>query len=222
MSCMGCCYRHEGDLEARPPKANAAKSPMNPNTRVADLKSLRKTWRNPTKRKIHPAKLYRLLTRDGLASNTPLTAPQQAAQNRLRQLFSEDSQLFRELDTVLEAAMTLDSLLFDDMLCDRIAISVRDFREKSWQWKNKLVKGRCIVPPGPVKRLLKVKIQLNRTLMVYGCSYEILGTLIHEMMHAYLVLAKGRRHGEEEVHALVEQAVRRVGVEGLRVEHVVG
>ena len=75
------------------------------------------------------------------------------------------------------------------------------------------MKGRCIAPPGPVKRVMKVRIKLNNTLMVHGTSYEILGTLIHEMLHAYLVLARSKSHGEEDVRGLAERVV---GLRGWR------
>lgn len=232
MSCMGCCYRHEGDLEVLPNGRPGGKSPA-PKTTVTkplqrkketatNLKDLRNTWKNPFQqpRKTHPAKLFPLLTKDTLSS-TPLTASQQTAQTRLRELFSGETEAFRQLDTLLQAALQLDTLLFNSALRDHIAITVEEFRATPL-WRDKLVKGRCIVPPGPLKRFHKVQIQLNNTLLVYGSREEVLGTLVHEMLHAYLGLVKGWRHREGDIMALAEGCVRRVGVEGLRVEHLTG
>ena len=82
MSCMGCCYRHEGDLEALPTGSKKARSLTSTKEKPSNPKDLQKTWKNTLRpnRKPHPARLYPLLTNNTTAFDTPLTPSQLTAQ----------------------------------------------------------------------------------------------------------------------------------------------
>jgi hypothetical protein len=116
----------------------------------------------------------------------------------------------------------LDTVLFGGYLNDRTVIEWTDLSVTSRPMLQGVSKPCSISRSG----ISKVRIRLNKALFVSGTKEEIWGTVVHEMLHAYMALTSGwssltiRHHGprfEESCQALVV----RLALYGFEVHHVV-
>jgi hypothetical protein len=112
----------------------------------------------------------------------------------------------------------LDTVLFSDLLSYRTIVE--------WAIMRRQIRG--ITSPYDFSRsgISMVHIRLNKTMSRLEAKEEIWGTVLHEMLHAYLNLTttwgalKVPHHGE-----LFESScgamMQRLGLRGLKVGHVV-
>lgn len=151
------------------------------------------------------------------ALSRPFRPEQLSARERIRKAFSSDSTSWQP-DLLIKIVPDLDLLLFDDALLGRIAVTWADLpTEKGFE-------NRGLTMMDPLL-LWKVQIQLNKSSYFHATKQEVLGTLMHEMMHAYSAVVRGhvwmrKSKAEEEVREVAEALVKRLGVEGLTVELV--
>jgi hypothetical protein len=151
------------------------------------------------------------------ALSLPPTAAQIAALTRLHTLFAlPKTQL--TFSTFSPIITDLDTVLFSDLLSPHTIV----------EWARMTRRIRGITLPYDFSRsgISMVHIRLNKTMFRLDAKEEIWGTVLHEMLHAYLDLTTGwvslrvPHHGELFERSC-EAMVRRLGLEGLEVRHVV-
>ena len=147
----------------------------------------------------------------------PLTSAQHAALARLHALFALPKQsLALELFSPIIA--DLDTVLFNDLLSPRVIVE--------WALMTRQIRGISLPYDFSRSGISMVYIRLNKLLFKRESKEEIWGTVLHEMLHAYLDLTsnwaglKVPHHGvlfERSCCAMVE----RLGLRGFEVRHVV-
>lgn len=147
----------------------------------------------------------------------PLCEEQSSARERIRKAFSSESTSWQP-DLLIKVVPDLDLLLFDGALLGRIAVAWADLPT------GKGFENRGLTMMDPLL-LWKVQIQLNRASYLYASKQQVLGTLMHELMHAYSAVARGhawfrKSKAEREVHEVAAALVNRLGVEGIEVGHL--
>jgi hypothetical protein len=114
----------------------------------------------------------------------------------------------------------LDVVLFCGCLADRIFVDWVDMPATS----RRTLQGLAL--PCGVSRISKVQIRLNKAMFKTDTKESIWGTLVHEMVHAYLALTCGwrgilMRHRGSPFEECCRAAVERLALEGLEARHVV-
>ena len=149
----------------------------------------------------------------------PMNGKQTAALFRLRMAFSARKEHL-SAEFFAPAIKDLDTVLFSGCLGDRIIVD----------WVNMPTTSRRILQgislPHGISRITKVKIRLNRVMFEGESKEDIWGTVVHEMVHAYLALTCGwrgmlMRHHGSPFEECCRAAVGRLALEGLEVRHVV-
>lgn len=148
-----------------------------------------------------------------------MNGKQTAALFRLRMAFSttkEDlsAEFFAPVIKYLNAA------LFNACLCDRILARWTDMPTTS----RRTLRGVSL--PRGISRISKIDIRLNRAMFEADSKEEIWGTVVHEMMHAYLALTSGWRgmlmkHHGSPFEECCRAAVERLALEGFEAHYVV-
>lgn len=114
----------------------------------------------------------------------------------------------------------LDTVLFDGCLGDRIFVDWIDLPATSCRTL------RGVNLPHGISRISKVKIRLSAAMLETGIKEDIWGTVLHEMIHAYLALTSGwrgmlMRHHGSPFEDCCKAAVGRLALEGLEARHIV-
>ena len=114
----------------------------------------------------------------------------------------------------------LDTVLFSGCLGERISVQWKDMPSTS----RRTLRGVSL--PCGIGRISKVKIRLNTVMFVASTKEDIWGTVVHEMVHAYLALMSGWRgilmkHRGSPFEECCKAAVGRLALEGLEAQHVV-
>jgi len=115
----------------------------------------------------------------------------------------------------------LDKALFNSSLHDKVLV---DWAELPYTSSHVL--HEVTSPYGiSIHGISRVRIRYNKAILETDTKEEIWGTIVHEMLHAYLLLTSKwsvmtmRHHGprfEESSRALV----RRLGLDGFEVRHI--
>jgi len=151
----------------------------------------------------------------------PANGKQTAALFRLRMAFATMKDDLRP-EFFAPVVRDLDMVLFDGRLSNRILIDWTEMPSTS----PRMVRG--VSSPHRISRsgIAKVRIRLNKAAFASDSKEEVWGTIVHEILHAYLDLASNwsiltvRHHGpqfEESCKALVE----RLALDGFELRHVV-
>lgn len=149
----------------------------------------------------------------------PTNGKQTAALFRLRMAFSTTKEHINP-EFFVPVIRDLDTVLFSGCLGDRILVQWRDMPSTS---RHTL---RGVSLPCGISRISKVKIRLNTVMFGESTNENIWGTVVHEMIHAYLALMSGWRgilmkHRGSVFEECCKAAVGRLALEGLEVQHVV-
>jgi hypothetical protein len=149
----------------------------------------------------------------------PMNGKQTAALFRLRMAFSTTKQHLGP-EFFAPVIKDLDTVLFNGCLGDRISVDWVDMPATS----RRILRGVSL--PCGIRRISKVKIRLNTATLETSTKEEIWGTVVHEMIHAYLALMSGwrgmlMRHRGSPFEECCKAAVGRLALEGLEVHHVV-
>jgi hypothetical protein len=152
----------------------------------------------------------------------PMNGKQTAALFRLRMAFSTTKQHLSP-ECFAPVITDLDNVLFNGCLGDRILVDWVEMPATS----RRMLRGVSL--PCGVSRISKVKIRLNTAMLEASTKEEIWGTVVHEMVHAYLALMSGWRgimmkHRGSPFEECCRAAVGRLALErleGLEVHHVV-
>jgi hypothetical protein len=155
-----------------------------------------------------------------LLQRRPVEPQQQTeARRRILNIFTEPSPPLQP-DIFIKAATDLDLLLFNGVLRGHITIT----------WKTiplshgVLVRGTCQTLFART-RFRRMRIALNKTLFHEGARWEVLGTLVHEMLHAYLAIVLGPwessryEHGARFARA-ADALVENLGVDAFTARHI--
>lgn len=147
-------------------------------------------------------------------------AQQIAALSRLRVAFSIESEHLTpgSFDAVIT---DLDTVLFSGYLSDKIVV----------KWTEMPVTSRCILRgmclPKSVDRtgISKVCIPLNKAMLRLEPKEETWGTIVHEMLHAYICLksvwsGSMPPHHEAKFERSCATLVDRLALDGFEVRHV--
>jgi hypothetical protein len=114
----------------------------------------------------------------------------------------------------------LDTVLFNGCLSDRVSVDWFDMPATS----RRTLLGVSL--PQGISKTSRVKIRLSIVMLDTGIKENIWGTLLHEMVHAYLALTSGWRgmlmkHHGSPFEDCCKAAVGRLALEGLEARHVV-
>lgn len=222
MTCFGCCYgRRVGilhpavdDDQIEPPRLvnRLSKGPEND----ASVHHIDATERHHPR--VSPAQAHEDLTSH---LQQPLTAAQSSAMSRLQSAFTPPlDQLTPSLLT--QAIPDLDTVLFNSTLTPHIKIEWANLTVKP----TRILRGITLIHDIDWRGITKVRIRLNKAMLRVDSKEEIWGTIVHEMLHAWLDTRCGwgglakPQHGsafERSCAALVE----RLGLQGVRAEHVI-
>lgn len=239
MCCIPCCWGCDGRIGNREPGDNTAIHAQAPrpttfNTKApaiisrlpsrVETKSSRSTIRSSspfqydsvipktargTISQAHAQLAYNL--------SQASTAAQAYASSTLRVLFAEPA---TEL-TILSAVPLLDTLLFDSQLFSRLTVKFSDLPLN----KHKILRGICLPRSIGAAGVTSAKISLNRAVLELESREEIWGTLVHEMLHAWLDLTAdwrgllGSHHGKAFEQSC-ELLVKKLGFCDLEARHV--
>ena len=151
------------------------------------------------------------------ALSLPPSTTQTAALTRLRTLFALPKS-HTTFSTFSQIITDLDTVLFSNF--------VSPYTIVEWARMTRRVRG--ITLPYDLSRsgISMVHIRLNKTMFRLEAKEEIWGTVLHEMLHAYLDLTTGwvslrvPHHGVDFERSC-EAMVGRLGLRGLEVRHVV-
>jgi len=147
----------------------------------------------------------------------PWTSAQISAHDTLRALYA----LPATEATILAVVPHLDTLLFGAQLSSHLTVAIANLPLN----KHKIVRGICLPRSVALAGVTAARIRLNRTMLEQESRQEIWGTLVHEMLHAWLDLTAdwrgllGSHHGkafERSCRSLVEK----LGFSGFEVRHV--
>lgn len=118
--------------------------------------------------------------------STPMTADQVSAWSRLESVIAV-AQTNTYQNQLLDSFGDLDEVLFDGTLAGRVKVMLRDMVVPA----DRIIRGQC--HPAAVGRhgVTKCEIRLNNRIMDMDDKMDVWGTLIHEMLHAYLDLHTG-------------------------------
>jgi len=151
--------------------------------------------------------------------NQPANGKQTAALFRLRVAFSTTKE---HLSPEFFAAVIgdLDTVLFGGCLSDRVSFDWKDMPATS----RDMLRGVSL--PHGVIGMSKVSIRLSIAMLAVDTKEDIWGTVVHEMVQAYLALTSGwsgvlMRHRGSAFEECCRAAVERLALEGLEVRHVV-
>ena len=149
----------------------------------------------------------------------PMNGKQTAAQFRLRMAFSVTKEHLSP-DFFTPVIRDLDTVLFSGCLSDRTLVDWKHMPNTS----RRTLFGLTL--PHGISRISKVEIRLNTVMFDASSKENIWGTVVHEMVHAYLTLTSGWRgilmkHRGSPFEVCCEAAVGRLALEGLEVRHVV-
>jgi len=150
----------------------------------------------------------------------PMNGKQTAALFRLRMAFSTAKKQHLSPEFFAPVIKDLDNVLFKGCLSDRILVDWVDMPATS----RRMLRGVSL--PYGISRILKVKIRLNTVMLEASTKEEIWGTVVHEMVHAYLALRSGwrgmlMRHRGSPFEECCKAAVGKLALDGLEVHHVV-
>lgn len=147
-------------------------------------------------------------------------ARQIAALSRLRVAFSVAKEHLNP-DSFNSVIADLDTVLFNGCLSDKMIINWAEMPATS----RCILRGICLPQGVDHSGITKVCIPLNKAMLRLEPKEEIWGTIVHEVLHAYICLESGwsgsmpPHHGasfERSCAALVE----RLALDGLEVRHV--
>jgi len=148
-----------------------------------------------------------------------MNGKQTAALFRLRMAFSTTKQHLSP-EFFAPVIKDLDNVLFNGCLSDQTLVDWVDMSATS----RRILRGVSL--PCGISRTSNVKIRLNTAMLEASTKEEIWGTVVHEMMHAYLALMSGWRemlmkHRGSPFEECCKAAVGRLALGGLEVHHVV-
>ncbi|KAM0722698.1 hypothetical protein Q7P37_002139 [Cladosporium fusiforme] len=226
MVCFGCCYgRRAGAIHAAidddPIEIPRPVKRLTKQPRPATLPLPSQTIGIPKKEqlsRVSAAKAHENLI---AALEQPLNAEQTSAMQRLRSAFAIPRvQLTPDLFTL--AMADLDLVLFNNALHDYIKIEWADMTVTP----SRMLRGISLPYDVSWSGITKVRIRLNKAMLHLDPKQEIWGTVIHEMLHAYLDLKCGWGGLTVPHHGLsfeisCEALVGRLGFEGFAANHVV-
>lgn len=150
----------------------------------------------------------------------PPRPKQEAAHLRLRAAFLAPAEHLSPsfLDAVIA---DLDTLLFNDALGDRVYIDWADMTVT----RRRMLRG--ISLPYDICRsgISKVRVRLNKRMFGIDSKEEIWGTVVHELLHAYLDLVSNWAGLMKAHHGILFEGscramVQRLGLEGFGEENV--
>jgi hypothetical protein len=145
------------------------------------------------------------------------TSAQRAALTRLQTLFALPKSRLA-LETFSPIITDLDTVLFSNLLSPYLIVE--------WALMTRQIRGITLPYDFSRSGILMVHIRLNKTMFRLEAKEEIWGTVLHEMLHAYLDLTTGwvslrvPHHGVDFERSC-EAMVGRLGLRGLEVRHVV-
>lgn len=215
LCCFLPCYTKRGGQHVASYDQEEAPRPVQLKTKVNERRTA--AVKEPSRRrKLSPQQAQQDLIA-GLSQ--PINGKQTAALFRLRVAFSITKE---DLSPEFFAPVIadLDTVLFDGCLGDRILVSWVDMPSTS----RRTLRGVSL--PRGVSRVSKVDIRLNKAMFEGDAKEDVWGTVVHEMMHAFLILACGwrgamMRHRGSPFEECCRAAVGRLALEGLEVRHVV-
>ncbi|GAB7331166.1 hypothetical protein MBLNU13_g02641t1 [Cladosporium sp. NU13] len=113
----------------------------------------------------------------------------------------------------------LDTVVFNGYLADRIAVDWKEMPSTS----RRTLLGLAL--QYGISRISKVKIRLDTAMLETSNKGDIWGTLVHEMIHAYLALESSWRgilmkHRGSPFEECCRAAVQRLVLKGLEDQHV--
>ena len=215
LCCFLPCYTKRGGHHAASYDREEAPRPVQLKTKVNERRTA--AVKEPShRRKSSPQQAQRDLTAD---LSHPMNGKQTAALFRLRMAFSTTKE---DLSPEFFAPVIkdLDTILFNGCLGDRTLVDWVDMPSTS----RRTLRGVSL--PRGVSRIFRVDIRLNRAMFAADSKEDIWGTVVHEVVHAYLMLACGwrgamMRHRGSPFEECCRAAVERLALEGLEVRHVV-